>query len=128
MPCLIKLVALAAGFVQRRLGHLASLREGGQKVVHHDTAPFQPKHGQEQPCPLRQHTCVWGIRERASEKAVEMLKRDRYRRLGKEIAYRLCRVVPAGILEIDEYKLAASRNDCIVKAKVGWGDATILRG
>src|SRR3981081_4103657 len=106
MLCLIKLVALA-GLVQRRLGHLASLREGGQKVVHHNAAPFQPKNGPGQPGRVRQHTCVWGVRERGSEKAVEMLKWDRYRRLGKKIAYRLCRVVPAGIFEIDEYKLAA---------------------
>src|SRR5712691_560888 len=125
-PRFFKLNVLAAGLIPRRIRKAASLDEGGQEVVHHDTAPFQLKHGQQQPRAHRQHIRMGGVRERRGEKAVEVIELHRYGRLGKEIAYRFCRVVPAGIFEIDEDELAARRDNRVVKAEVRRGDATVL--
>src|SRR5712691_4842329 len=81
MPRVFKLTVRAAGLIPRRIRKPASLDEGGQEVVHHDTAPFQLKHGQQQPRPHRQHIRMGGVRERRGEKAVEAIELYRYGRL-----------------------------------------------
>ena len=73
-PRFFKLDMLAAGLIRCRIRKPASLNEGGQEVVHHDTAPFQLEHGQQQPRTHRQHVRLGGIRERRGEKAVEVVE------------------------------------------------------
>ena len=54
-----------------------------------------------------------------------MCLRHRQFGLAEEIANGLGRVVPAGVLKIDEPQAAVIGQDRVVKAEVGWGEAAV---
>ena len=49
--------------------------------------------------------------------------RNRHGRLAKEVAYQLCRIIPAGIFKIEETQTAGIVPQSVVKAEIGGRDA-----
>src|SRR5215510_8640371 len=120
-----QLMTLDRRLVKRGVGELAPGEDLRIEHAEHDAAPFDEVDRAHQ---RGARGKVLGASKRAQaalDKARAKARRHRYGGLGKEISDHPRRIVPAGILEIEEYDAAIMTTQGIVEPEIGGRDAAL---
>src|SRR5881296_3150133 len=126
LPCLIELHPSPVDHFTR--GKIASCLVGADELIEHNAAPFNLIRGKQKPGANRERiTRATRPRYLLSE-VVPMLHGHWQFRLAEKIADQFGGIVPTGVFEIEEAKLAVIGQQGIVKPEVRWGKASRIGG
>src|SRR5215510_6468361 len=121
----VQLMTLDRRLVKRGVGELAPGEDLRIEHAEHDAAPFDEVDRAHQ---RGARGKVLGARKRAQaalDKARAKAQRHRYGGLGEEISEHARRIVPAGVLEIEEHDAAVMTTQSIVEPEIGGRDAAL---